>query len=135
MPHYGRNPTVRVARVGKTIDNPSRDASVPSERRTDRSPEPVGRPTEPEPTYGRYMARYGLLALGMALATFGLLGWADSHYDLGGFWLYDNGWRPHPAHFMFVGLGLVPPAIWGVFVLEAAPRNRAPAAAADGGPA
>ena len=81
------------------------------------------------------MARYGVLALGMALATFGLLGWADTHYDLRGFWLYDNGWRPHPVHYMIVGLGLVPPAIWEVFVLEAVRRNRARAARPGNGTA
>lgn len=78
----------------------------------------------------RYLARYGLLALGAALATFGLIGWTDLHFDLHGFWLYDNGWRLHPVHFLVVGLGLIPPAIWEVFVLETA-RHRSNAPAQD----
>ena len=71
------------------------------------------------PTYWQYMSRYGLLALGVALVTFGVVAWMDTRFDLRGFWLYDNGWRPHPVHYMMVGIGIVPPTIWEVFQLEA----------------
>ena len=76
---------------------------------------------EPEvPSTARYLARYGVLMLAVALATFGLLGWAGSYFDVEGFWLYNNGWRPTPLHFLVVGMALIPPAMWGVFVLEGA---------------
>ena len=78
----------------------------------------------PAPSYTRYLVRYGLLTLGVALATFGLIGWTDLHFDLRGFWLYDNGWQLHPVHLLIVGIGLVPPAIWEVFVLETARQGR-----------
>lgn len=74
----------------------------------------------PAPSYARYLVRYGLLTLGVALATFGLIGWTDLHFDLRGFWLYDNGWQLHPVHLLIVGIGLIPPAIWEIFVLETA---------------
>ena len=76
------------------------------------------------PTSARYLVRYGLLTLGVALATFGLIGWTDLHFDLRGFWLYDNGWQLHPVHLLIVGIGLIPPAIWEIFVLETARQGR-----------
>ena len=76
------------------------------------------------PSSARYLVRYGLLTLGVALATFGLIGWTDLHFDLRGFWLYDNGWELHPVHLLIVGIGLIPPAIWEIFVLEAARHGR-----------
>lgn len=76
------------------------------------------------PTTARYLVRYGLLTLGVALATFGLIGWTDLHFDLRGFWLYDNGWQLHPVHLLIVGIGLVPPTIWEIFVLETARQGR-----------
>lgn len=76
------------------------------------------------PSTARYLVRYGLLTLGVALATFGLIGWTDLHFDLRGFWLYDNGWELHPVHVLIVGIGLIPPAIWEIFVLETARQGR-----------
>jgi len=83
----------------------------------------------------RYLVRYGLLTLGTALATFGLIGWTDLHFDLRGFWLYDNGWQLHPVHLLIVGIGLIPPAIWEIFVLETGrprPQGTSDAEVGDG---
>ena len=66
----------------------------------------------------RYLVRYGVLTLGVTLTTFGLITWADRDFDLSGFWLYDNDWRLHPVHLLILGIGLIPQAIWEIFVLE-----------------
>ena len=76
------------------------------------------------PSFARYLVRYGLLTLGVALAAFGLIGWTDLRFDLQGFWPHDNAWQLHPVHLLIVGIGLIPPAIWEIFVLETARQGR-----------
>ena len=67
----------------------------------------------------RYCVRYLLLMIAAALLSYGLIGWHDRQFDLFGFLLYDNGWRLHPLHCAVVGIGMIPPAIWDLFQLEA----------------
>ncbi len=66
----------------------------------------------------RYVFRFVLLGLGMALLTYGLLDWHATNFDLSGLMLYDNDWRPHPLHLAAGGLAMVPPTIWEIFQLE-----------------
>lgn len=67
----------------------------------------------------RYLVRLLLLSLGVALATYGAIDWHFQGLSLRGFWLYDNGWRPHPVHLIVIGLTLMPLALWDIFVMEA----------------
>lgn len=78
----------------------------------------------------RYVVSYILLTLGMACLTYGLIAWADTRFDMHGFWLYNADWRLHPVHVLIVGIGLVPPAIWEIFALETG-RDARPASRAE----
>ena len=64
----------------------------------------------------------GWLALTLAIAslTYGLLAWHASAFNVEGVLLYDNGWMPHPTHFIAGGLALIGPAL----VELAAPATR-----------
>jgi hypothetical protein len=33
-------------------------------------------------------------------------------------WLVDGGFRLHPLHLLIVGLAMIPPALWEIFLLE-----------------
>ena len=70
------------------------------------------------PSSARYLVRYAVLTLGVTLTTFGLITWAERDFDLSGFWLVDNDWRLHPVHLLILGIGVIPQAIWEIFVLE-----------------
>ena len=81
----------------------------------------------------RYLVRLLLLSVGVALVTYGVIAWHFEGLSLRGFWLYDNGWRPHPVHLLVVGLTLMPLALWDIFVMEARRGLRiAESAAVDG---
>ena len=79
----------------------------------------------------KYLIRFLLLMLGVALTTLGLVYWQSRGFSLEGMLLFDNGWRPHPIHILALGISLIPPSLWEIFVLEAAAakaaRDRAPA--------
>ena len=73
----------------------------------------------------RYASRLALLALGVCITTLGLLYWQHRGFDFGGIWFHDgNGFHLHPLHLVALGLAIVPPTIWEIFVLELAQRIR-----------
>lgn len=72
----------------------------------------------------RYLVRFMLLSLGVALVTYGAIAWHYEGLSLRGFLLYDNGWRPHPIHLIIVGLTLMPLSLWDIFVMEAMRSTR-----------
>ena len=80
----------------------------------------------------KYLIRFLLLMLGVALTTLGLVYWQSRGFSLDGLLLFDNGWRPHPIHILALGISLIPPSLWEIFVLEAdaakAARERTDAA-------
>ena len=84
----------------------------------------------------RYASRLGLLALGVCITTLGLLNWQHRGFDFEGIWFHDgNGFHLHPLHLVALGLAIVPPTIWEIFVLELAQRIRQrDAAPTDTGP-
>ena len=65
----------------------------------------------------RYLLRFGLLCIGFALTTFGLMSWQSKGFTLDGLW-FDNGWQTHPLHLLVLGIALIPPTLWEIFVLE-----------------
>lgn len=71
----------------------------------------------------RYLLRFVLLALGFALTTGGLMLWHADDFTFEGIWLVDNDYRLHPLHVLMVGLAMIPPALWEIFVLEHARSN------------
>ena len=61
-----------------------------------------------------------------ALTTLGLVYWQSRGFSLDGLLLFDNGWRPHPIHILALGISLIPPSLWEIFVLEADAAKAAP---------
>lgn len=66
----------------------------------------------------KYFLRFLLLTLGFALTTAGLMFWRGQGFSFDGIWLVDNGFRLHPLHLLIVGLAMIPPALWEIFLLE-----------------
>ena len=92
----------------------------------------------------RYSIRMAVLTIGVAFVTYGAVAWHYQDFATHGAWLYDNGWKPHPMHFLVIGIGTIPLALRDIFVLEQgrtaqrqatppAPPAGAAATAADGG--
>ena len=66
----------------------------------------------------RYLGRFLLLMVGFALTTAGLMMWRAVNFSFDGVWLVDNGFRLHPLHVLILGLAMIPPSLWEIFVLE-----------------
>lgn len=66
----------------------------------------------------RYFLRFLLLTVGFALTTAGLMFWHAQDFGFDGVWLVDNGFRLHPLHLLILGLAMIPPALWEIFLLE-----------------
>ena len=67
----------------------------------------------------KYLGRFLLLMIGVALSTLGLVYWQHRGFSFEGIWLYDNGYRPHPLHLLVLGIAMIPPAMWEIFLLDA----------------
>lgn len=66
----------------------------------------------------RYLSRFLLLTVGFALTTSGLMAWHASHFSFTGLWFVDNDYRLHPLHLLILGLAMIPPTLWEIFILE-----------------
>lgn len=66
----------------------------------------------------RYVLRLLLLTLGFALTTAGLMLWQADDFSFKGIWLFDNGYQLHSLHVLILGLAMIPPSLWEIFVLE-----------------
>lgn len=66
----------------------------------------------------RLLTRLVILAAAVAAVTYGLLAWQHEAFTLEGLWLFDNGWRAHPLHFLVIGIGLIPPVMWEIFAMD-----------------
>ena len=64
----------------------------------------------------KYLVRFLLLMCGFALATAGLLLWHAEGFALHGLWRL-NPW-PHPLIATVLGLAMIPPTLWEIFLLE-----------------
>jgi hypothetical protein len=84
--------------------------------------------------YWRFIIRFLMLTLGFALTTLGLLGWQQSNFDLASIWPISDEFRAHPVYAMVLGLALIPPTLWEIFVLEhpAGPAEKAAAPSQPG---
>lgn len=65
-----------------------------------------------------YFLRFLLLTLGFALTTAGLMFWHAQGFRFEGVWLADGEVRLHALHLLIVGLAMIPPALWEIFLLE-----------------
>lgn len=66
----------------------------------------------------RYLIRFGLLAIGFALTTAGILAWQEMHFNLDRLWPISAELSAHPVYLIVLGMALIPPTIWEIFVLE-----------------
>ncbi len=72
----------------------------------------------------KYLGRFLLLMTGFALTTAGLMMWRVSGFSFDGIWLIDNNYRPHALHLLIIGLAMIPPALWEIFILESRKHDR-----------
>ncbi|MEQ8689649.1 MAG: hypothetical protein RIC89_02275 [Pseudomonadales bacterium] len=67
----------------------------------------------------RYLIRFLLLTVGFALTTFGILAWQKIGFDLRGVWPDSTaGLQSHPIYILILGMALIPPTLWEIFLLE-----------------
>jgi len=66
----------------------------------------------------RFLIRFLLLAVGFALTTLGLLKWQQAQFDLTTIWPLSGELTAHPVYVLVLGLALIPPTLWEIFVLE-----------------
>lgn len=67
----------------------------------------------------RYFWRFALLTLGFALTTAGLMAWQARDFGFQGVWSL----TVHPLHVLVVGLAMIPPSLWEIFILESRSRH------------
>ncbi len=68
----------------------------------------------------KYFVRFLLLTAGFALTTSGLMLWQADAFSFSGIWAFADG--IHPIYFLIIGIAMIPPALWEIFLLE----NRGP---------
>ena len=68
----------------------------------------------------KHLAVFLLLTAGSALTTAGLAMWHDRSFTFSGLWTMSEGL--HPIFVLIVGIAMIPPALWEIFLLE----NRSP---------
>jgi len=66
----------------------------------------------------RYLSRFLLLTAGFALTAAGLMMWRAIDFSFDGIFFFDNGYRPHALHVLILGLAMIPPTLWEIFLLE-----------------
>lgn len=66
----------------------------------------------------RLVPRLIALTVGCAMATYGVVDWHFRDLSMEGFWLVDNGWRPHPVHLLMLGLCAIPVALWQILAID-----------------
>ncbi|MDE0065176.1 MAG: hypothetical protein OXP09_02815 [Gammaproteobacteria bacterium] len=69
----------------------------------------------------KYLAGFLLLTAGSALTTAGLAMWHDQAFAFSGLWTLSGGL--HPIFVLIVGIAMIPPALWEIFLLENRPRD------------
>jgi len=71
----------------------------------------------------KYLIRFALLAIGFGLTTFGLMTWQAKGFAMAGVWFEGDSWAAHPLHGLVLGIAMIPPTLWEIFVLENKPRT------------
>ncbi len=69
----------------------------------------------------KYLAGFLLLTAGSALITGGLMMWRDQWFGLSNLWTLADGL--HPLFVLILGIAMVPPALWEIFLLERPRRD------------
>ena len=69
----------------------------------------------------KYLAAFLLLSAGSAFTTAGLMMWQAQSFGFSGMWTLAGGL--HPLFVLIVGIAMIPPALWEIFLLESAHRD------------
>ena len=64
----------------------------------------------------KHLAALLLLSAGSALTTGGLKLWQETSFSFAGMWTLADGL--HPLFVLIVGIAMIPPALWEIFLLE-----------------
>ena len=69
----------------------------------------------------KHLAALLLLTAGSALTTGGLMLWQERSFGFSGMWTLTDGL--HPLCLLIVGIAMIPPALWEIFLLESPRRD------------
>lgn len=69
----------------------------------------------------KYLGAFVLLTAGSALTTAGLIMWQAKSFAFAGMWTLASGL--HPLFVLIVGIAMIPPALWEIFLLESRSRD------------
>ena len=67
----------------------------------------------------KYFWRFALLTAGFALTSAGLMAWQGREFSMQDVMTL----QLHPVHLLVLGLAMIPPALWEIFLLEARGRD------------
>lgn len=73
---------------------------------------------EPALTTLKLLLRLALLTIGFGLTTMGLMAWQARAFSFSGVWPVDGPFAVHPLHLLILGIAMIPPTLWEIFVLE-----------------
>ncbi len=75
----------------------------------------------------RLLLRCVLLTVAFALTTFALARWQSIGFRWSEIWPLAREFSLHPVHVLILGIAMIPPALWEIFLLDAArgPRDDA----------
>ena len=62
--------------------------------------------------------RFVLLAVGFALTTYGVLGWHQLGFNIALTANTPPSMPVHPVYMLILGLALIPPSLWEIFVFQ-----------------
>ena len=70
------------------------------------------------PITAKYCLQYVLLITGFALLAYGMINWSRIGFSMQGIWFFDNDFSVHALHLVIIGIAMIPPAMWEIFLLE-----------------
>ena len=80
-----------------------------------------GKDAHPRP--GQLLLRCVLLALAFAITTFGLAQWQARGFVWHDVWPLAERLSLHPVHLLVIGIAMIPPTLWEIFLLDQGSRN------------
>ena len=66
----------------------------------------------------RRVSCHVVIVASFALMTFALAQWQALGFSLDAVWPFAGELRLHPAHVLIIGIAILPPALWELFVLD-----------------
>jgi hypothetical protein len=72
----------------------------------------------------RLLLRCLLLTAAFGLTTFALARWQTMGFNWTGIWPLSGPFELHPVHILILGIAMIPPALWEIFLLDADSRRR-----------